>query len=238
MIPKIQILWPWELPDKLSGTTAIVVDIFAASSNIANLLSKNTREIILANNKNVLTYKKKYQDSLTVGESMDANLKNIFDCDNSADNIDKLSVSGRSIIYMSNNGSRIIEEIIDKEPSRVAAGSLTVASALKRWIQKERIDDLVIVPAGEINLAKELPNKKAMEDMICSRILKEVISGREDDFSPDIDVAKNFVRKFYSVFTTKLEEEIDIVFTIDRYRVLPLCFRGEDGIIHIKNAAS
>jgi hypothetical protein len=60
---KIQIYWPWELPQVINGS-AVIIDINAATTNISLILTRKVKELFIVNENNVARLKKKYSGSL------------------------------------------------------------------------------------------------------------------------------------------------------------------------------
>lgn len=129
MTSKVDILWPWELPEKIDGT-AIVIDILAATSNISWFLTHEVRKLVIVNSSNVDKARGKYKDALIIGESDDPRFRNYFFSSNSPAEIEKVDVKDKVILYMSNNGSKVIEEAINRQAQKVLTVSFNNIEAV------------------------------------------------------------------------------------------------------------
>lgn len=104
----IDIKWSWQLKRQISGV-CVVLDINAATTNLALILSKGVNKLIIANEKNVFSLKKKYKDAFVIGES-NTLPEELFNCSNLPSDIVKQKLAQRGVLYMSNNGSKVIEK--------------------------------------------------------------------------------------------------------------------------------
>jgi len=127
-----KILWPWELPEVLDGI-AVIADVWAATTNITTFLTKDTKNLLIVNINNVQKAKNKYRDALTIGESLKLS-KNFFDASNYPTEIEKIDVKNKTILYMSNNRSRIIELVFKKKAKRVITVSFTNITSVCEYL--------------------------------------------------------------------------------------------------------
>lgn len=72
--------WLWDLPKKIEGI-AIVIDTFAATTNLPIIISEKPGKLIITNEENLVKAKNVYPDGLVIGESTTLP-KNTFICSN------------------------------------------------------------------------------------------------------------------------------------------------------------
>jgi phosphosulfolactate phosphohydrolase-like enzyme len=129
----ITIFWPWELPEKIEGI-AVVIDLWAATTNIAQMLLRGAEKIYIANGKNILSTVKSFPQAIPVGESTDSKLEGFFRCSNSIKKVAKFDVKGKTVIYMTNNGTRVIEKALKKGAECVVTASYVNLAAVAEYI--------------------------------------------------------------------------------------------------------
>lgn len=223
------ICWPWELPDTIEGN-AVIIDINAATTNICMILARKAKDLIIVNSNNVVEIKKRYPGCLVTGES-DSLPHDFFDANNCTNVIARLSIENKTILYMSNNGSRTIELVIRKKATNVIACSFTNIHAVANWVKEHATETVYVIPSGD----KQFKDPQVIEDQVCAEAIKALIIGNPIDWEALFNRGKEFIRDNYADFS---EEETAMQFSIDSYPVLPLCIKDEKGLIKIVNLLS
>lgn len=223
---QITIYWPWELLSKINGN-AVIFDINAATTNICMILSRGVKRLFIVNEQNVADLKEKNIDSFVTGESKILK-KNFFDANNCTDQIAKLPLKGKTVLYMSNNGSKTIELAIKKDANNVLICSYTNIHTIASWINKNKNEPVFLIPSGD----KGLSNPKAIEDILCVQTLIDILSKKEVNWKKIFVETKAFIKSKYADFT---EEETEIQLAVDRFPVLPICLEDKNGLIEVKN---
>src|SRR5260221_7441966 len=111
-----KIIWPWEVSD-LNGI-AVIADVWAATTNITSFFRKGVNRLLIVNKNNVERAKKEYKDALVIGENFELP-KNFFDTSNLPSDIENIDVKNKIVLFMSDNGSRIIELAFKKKAKKV-----------------------------------------------------------------------------------------------------------------------
>src|SRR3972149_8624331 len=96
--------WSWELPSKLEGAVA-VVDVYAASTNIAAFLHRGVSRLFLVNDETVAAVTSENPQGVAIGESLTLP-KDTFVSNNWPGNVEQIAVIGTTGIYRSKNGDR------------------------------------------------------------------------------------------------------------------------------------
>lgn len=227
----IQILWPWELPEKFSGT-AVVVDVYAASTNIASFIFRGAKKIFLVNEKTADEIKSQRPDGLVIGESRSLP-EDFFDFSNQPAEIESLDISGKTIIYVSFNGTRVIEKVFRLGADQVFTASFTNIGAAVSYFSHSK-GSITIVPAGE----ESFKDGKVLEDEICAQALKDLLYQKKVDWDKKIDQAREFVHAHYALGHPKPElfpQSLKIIFSRNAFPVVPVCQREKEGVIRVQN---
>lgn len=215
----IDILWPWELGN-LAGKTAIVIDLWAATSNIALLLGKGVKSLIVVNKENAIRAKVEYKNTIIVGEHYQL-LSNFFDYSNYPSDVNRIKTT-KPILYMTTNGSYVIEQAILKKAKYVITGSLLNLDSINQYIRSSKPEQVVIIPSGN----RVRKNGKAEEDIICAEIFSKVFNGEKINWDEQIKVLKKIiVRDYDSEENFNQVADFDIIFQLSKYNVVPICLK-------------
>src|SRR3989344_299590 len=209
-----KILWPWELPEVLDGI-AVIADVWAATTNITTFLTKDTKNLLIVNINNVQKAKNKY--ALTIGESLKLS-KNFFDASNYPTEIEKIDVKNKTILYMSNNRSRIIELVFKKKAKRVITVSFTNITSVCEYLDSLK-ENIYLIPAGEITHT----DRKADEDLICIESLDKMLKGENVDLYKAQKNVQSRIRANYANENFNRDLNFKIVFNLDSSKVVPIC---------------
>lgn len=238
----IEIIDPNNLSSDLSGKTTVVVDVCAATTNIAAFIHSGVSELLLVNKNNILQMHEIYKDAFVVGESKDPEIFRILDGLNSPSFLIRNNIfqktKGKRVLYMTNNGTRVIMSLTDKKPERIITASFVNFSSVVSYLKNKIKTDIYIVPAGEINFQ----GGKAEDDLIFTEILKDKlcdvpIESKKVLKKLRIIIKKNYLPLYLRENMTRedMESDISIISKINYFPVVPLCFFGKTGLISIKN---
>lgn len=230
----IKIKWPWELND-LTNQVVVICDVYAATTNIAYFLTHGVQKLLIVNKENVVQAKERFPQALVIGDRPKELSARLFDSGNSSHLLSQLDVSGKVVLYMTSNGSRIIEYAIKKGAGRILTVSLTTLSSVASYVEKYPVDRLTLVPAGEID-NHLIPDLKAQEDLICAQLLKDRLVSKNINLSHKIQEAKEFIRAHYR--STHMEGNFKEVFVIDKYNCVPTYHQVYENFIEMTDTFS
>ena len=220
--------WPWELPPKLAGT-AVVADVWAATTNIAHFISRGTARLLVVNSTSVREVKKRFPGALTIGESLDLP-KDFFDVSHIPPASINADVAGRIVIYMSNNGTRVIEDVFAKGANVVAAITFSNLPSVVSWLNNRGDKAITVALSGEIIF----DDRRSMEDYYCAKALSDLLADQKADISKYINDARTFMKEHYTGISVK--RDFEVALSPSLYPVVPLCTKLYDGLIEVKAA--
>ncbi len=223
-----KIIWSWELPEYIDGT-AVVCDAWGATTNISTLLAKEVKELFIVNKDNVEKAKDRYKDSLVIGESM-ALPKNFFDVSNYPYDVSKAEAKDKTVLFMSSNGSRVIELAFKKKAKKVLTVSFSNLRSMGKYLKNSK-ENIYLIPSGENSIS----DPKVIEDLICVEDLDKIIKGETVELKRSHDLAKAFIRKIYGHQNFDQEANFEVVFNMKNLDVIPICSWEKDGWIRIRN---
>lgn len=216
----IDILWPWEL-ENLAGKTAIVIDLMAATSNIALLLGKGVKKLIVVNKENVLKAKEVYKNAIVVGEHYQLPA-GFFDYSNFPSDVNKIPTT-EAILYMTTNGSYVIEKALSKKAKYVLTGSILNLNAINQYLHRSRTKEVILIPAG-----RRVSNGKANEDFLCAEMFSKVLNNGKLNYDEYIvEIKKAILRDYGPDDFLDQKRDLDIVFNLNKYNVVPICLKEE-----------
>lgn len=222
---KIKIYWSWELPSKVNDI-AIIIDVNAATTNIPLMLYHKVKKLIIVNEKNVLLVKKKIPKALIIGESHSLP-KSIFSSSNLPSEIINLKLKDKTVLYMSNNGSRVIEKAFKLGAQTIITAAFVNFQSVIDWLSKNQDQTLTLIPAGEI----VFPDRKSHEDYYCAQAIKNKLENK-GNILKFIKQARKFVSQKYYPYLQDIQKNLKIEFNLDKYPVIPLCsYHNENEII-------
>lgn len=227
---KINYFWSWEVPDE-PVDVYVIIDVYAATSNIPVMLFMKPKNLFVINEDSLINIKNKYPNSLLVGES-DELPKEMFAAKNLPYNIGKLKLKNKTILYMSNNGSRVIEKVIRVHPQFVVTASFNNLFAVSTWITNHNFSLINIISSGE----KSFPDYEANEDFYCAQALGRLLKKDKSKISYYLKKAKDFVKSAYSP-PVPLKENYSLIFTLNRFSLVPICYFEKEGYISIKQVS-
>jgi phosphosulfolactate phosphohydrolase-like enzyme len=225
----IKIVWSWELPEKVTAPT-LVIDADAATTNIAHMIDAGAGRLLLVDENTIDDARKDFPDALTIGEGH-GYPREFFDSSNEAAAVEHMDIEGKTVLFMSDNGTHVIEAVLARGAKEVIAASFANMHAIVRYIQRKEYQDLLIVASGE----KNFDNPKATEDILCAELIGKLLTGQCGIPPEEVARAKDFIRRHYR--HDNMEKDIELVFQFNRYDVVPLC-RSTGRFIEITNVTN
>jgi 2-phosphosulfolactate phosphatase len=228
MEKRIKIFWPWEIPSKADGIF-VVADVYAATTNIASFLTRGAKNLLVVNKDSIFETRKKFNDAVVIGEGLADVPIGFFDATNVPwDNFD-IKVKGKTIIYMTNNGTKVIEELFNRGAKIISAVSFANISKVADWLKKNIDSEINLIPAGE----GSFKDKRAYEDLACVEALRDLLLGRKVPFQVTFKKIKKYICENYH--SADFDTDFKIILKRDRYPVLPFCKREKEGLIRIES---
>lgn len=224
----IRIQWPWQLTKKLPSLVA-VIDVYAATTNIVYFLSQNPAQLLLANDQKIQILRHQYPNAIIIGESQ-KQPTNFFDTSNLPRLATAINVTGKTVLYMSNNGTRIIRSVIKQKAKTVIAVSFANISSSANWIKQQRTNKLTIIPAGD----KEISNQQSLEDLLCAKALQKLLLKQKIDWNKMLQEVKHFIKDNYP--PNYRDADFQTVLARDLFSIVPICWCTKQGIIRIYDA--
>ena len=221
-MPKIKTIWFHDLKSKLDGD-AIAVDVWGATLNINILLSKKPRHLIVVNEINLKKARITYADAFLVGESRIWPASSFYTSNQPGD-IDRVPTRGKDILWMSANGSRVIEKAMVLAKGGVFTGSTGNIKALANYFGKKK-GNLNIILAG--NLDEELE-----EDRICGELIRKSILGLSIDWDKEVKKIMHAIKTRYEPHNWKGDLHL-IPLYLNKLNNIPKGIVNEKGFIEM-----
>jgi len=223
---KVKIQWFYELKGKPTGTI-VVIDVYGATTNIPMILSKGPKSLVVVNERNLRKAQQTYEESILVGES-DNLPRKVFKASNHPANINSAKLSGKNVLWMSDNGSRVFEAVAVRKKRRVFSCSFNNITALSRWLKKDKGErKITIVISG----SKGIP---ADEDRLCGELLKKLLLGKEYNWGKIRKDVTNFMDG-HPGYKGKHKKDMKFILDLGRFKSVPICFKKENGFLEIKD---
>lgn len=222
---KIDIYWPWEMPNSLDGIV-VVADICAATTNIVSFLERGVERLFLVNEQSVACLKNDYPEALIIGESQ-ALPEGFFDTSNMPYKSAATDVSGKVVLYMTDNGTRIIEEAFRRGAEQVITVSFTNITKIKGWLQEQVDKPIHLIPAGHI-----ATSEPRHEDRICLEALQQSLAGDKVDWEQMMQKAEKAIGLTYE--SAEYARDLGLMLEKDKYFIVPKCKRRSEGLIVVE----
>lgn len=226
MQSEIRKFWFHEMPDKLEGIS-VVVDACAASVNMAILLSKSPQRLVVVNKENLQRARGIYVDIMFLGETEDEELSGLFDVDNRPQNIVQAEVAGRNLVWMSINGSRVMEGVMQRTNGEIIVGSFQNFSAVVSYL-RERGEAVNLIMAGD--RGTEVPGDRLSAEVIEKKLLG---IDEEIDWASMRDEALSYFAENYPL---DIQELLYIFDYPDEFAIVPKCIINDQGLLEVVDA--
>lgn len=234
----VSISWPWEISElNHQYKIGLVADVYAATTNIPLILLKRARDIIVVNEKIIRKALADFPDAVCIGESTDPGIKPLFVSTNHPSDINCLNLEGKTVLYMTNNGTRVIEKLIYLGMEKIVAVSFVNVDTVSDWIKNGQRYPVLLLPAGEATVPETIPDRKAMEDKWCMDYLSCMLTGSVPSWKEYKDKSVEFILTHYPPLSS-IDEDLRIVFDRNGQPVVPLVDKDQTGYIHIHSGLS
>lgn len=219
----ITLCWSWEAVDT-KGAVCAVSDVLAATTNIARMLTQGTKKLVLVNDETVEPVLARLKNAIPVGESRKLP-RGFFSVSNHPQELFRYDFRNRQVIYMSNNGTRVIADVLKKGARSVTAVSFVNMSAVLAYLQTQRDRRLILVAAGE----GTYEDPHAPEDYACITELSRILAGGEPLRERVFTDLEKRMRAYYG--RNFWEEDVGFVLKKDTCPVVPVFVSHENGTI-------
>jgi 2-phosphosulfolactate phosphatase len=174
---KIEILEFVEGAQKASGLT-VVIDVFRAFSVACYVFDSGAiRLITVCDVKDAFELKKKYRNSVLVGERDEKKVKG-FDYGNSPTEILKAQLNGKTVIHTTTAGTNGLARATNADI--LITGSFVNSGAIVRYINAVKPNHVSLVAMGY------RATVSADEDMLCAEFIADRLSGKGTNFERKI----------------------------------------------------
>ncbi len=151
-------------------STKVLVDVFRSTTTIPYILKMGCNRIIpTASISEARSIRKDLPDTVLIGERLGIRIRG-FDYNNSPYEVANVDFSGKTVVFTSTNGTRVLERIKGK-------GEIFLASFVNARSTAQSLKDMDTV---DIVLSNR-PDGPADEDMIFGEYLREILEGKTPD---------------------------------------------------------
>ena len=179
----------------------VVVDLWAATTNIILMLTKKPSRLVIVDDEKYATAKNLYQRTVLIGESDHIPPESFAAGSNRTFDVDQVDIDGKTVLYLSFNGARVIEAFAGPQKGLVFVGAMTNFGVLAKELLRLGPDKVNIVAAG--NLTGKLRGAVFVEDFMGAEILEKELKGQRFDLEAERDRMK---REMLGYLTEDLED--------------------------------
>lgn len=221
--------------EKITGKTAVVIDVFRATSVMVTALAHGAKEIIAAGSVEQAWAAYRLQDPAACILGGEHQMKKIpgFHCGNSPSEYTHETIAGKTIILNTTNGTHAID--LCRRAARLYTCSFLNCAGVASQLTLQD-NDLVIVCAGSFNTF-------SLEDALCAGMLvgylANLVESETDDFTASLmllydgcganikHVLANNCRAFRELVKNHLEADIDFCLQRNIYTIAPMYSDGK-----------
>lgn len=179
---KIEVLEFVDGAAKAKGIT-VIIDVFRAFTSACYAFDSGASRVIATGSpEEAFRLAGQYRNHILAGERNEKKIEG-FDLGNSPTEIIKCDLRGKTFILTTTAGTNGL--VNAKEASSVIAGSLVNASAIARYIKAQDAEQVSLVAMGY------RATLHADEDLLCARIIKSYLEGKELNFESEINDLRN-----------------------------------------------
>lgn len=243
----IRTMWGSELvksEESLRGSLAVVVDVLAATTNMDAFLEAYPHALYLVNDDNIRQALSLFPEAIVIGDIKHLQLNNVATFSNVPSDLAERNayqaISGKTVLYRTNNGTAICEAALARHAHPVIGTSFTNLDAVCAYIQSQQPNQVTIIRAGEKTFGTDW---KTGEDEICATILEQLLKGQSVSRTSVYNRVAASVRKQYpkdyqaSGRTLKqLEQDIELVLQFNSRNVVPVCNLQPNSLIQVTRA--
>lgn len=224
---EINILEFSEGAKKARGVT-VIIDVFRAFSVACYAFDSGAARIIAVGDvKDAFDLKKKYNNSVLVGERDEKKVEG-FDFGNSPTEILKVDLEGVTVIHTTTAGTNGL--VSARDASLLLAGSFVNAGAIVRYIRSLNPDIVSLVAMGY------RATVSAEEDLLCAQLIADRLQDRESDFKEEISALRSSSgKRFFESANIEFSPPTDFFLCTmtDRFNFVLKAERRFDGHIDI-----
>lgn len=211
--------------------TVVVVDLWAATTNIVLMLGKKPARLIVINDDKYQAAKKLYKGALLIGQSYQISQEEFAAKSNKTSDIDQVDIAGKTVLYLSFNGARVIEAFSGSDSGQVFVGSMTNLEALVSKLRELDPSKVNVVAAG--NLTGEMGGVSFVEDWLGGEAIEMELKGQKFDFATFAERIKQTMTSFDRDDLEDAEEKVWPYIFGRQVVVLPTSFVNRDGFVEV-----
>ena len=234
---KIQKRWfadfkPQEIEEiRLKQETVVVVDLWAATTNIVLMLRKKPERLIVVNDEKYLRAKEVYQDAVLVGQSTEIPQDAFASSTNQSFDVDQVDVAGKIVFYLSFNGTRVLEAFSTNQKGLLFVGALSNYESLVHHLRRSDVENVHIVASG--NLTGEMGGVVFIEDLMGGEVIEKKLKGGVFDFEVFSGQIKRAMLSYHPEDLQEAEEKIWPYIFGPQVKILPTAFVNEEGFVEV-----
>lgn len=235
----IPILWPWEIK-KISGV-AVVADVYAATTNLGTFIAKEAAEIFLVNKRSMRRAFELYPDAVLIGETIDPEeiqvLKDYgkeFYCSNYPTAIEKVSLVGKTVLFISHNGSKVIELAFENGAQEVYTVAYTYFESVWKYLSGRDASNLTFIASGE-KTEPAISDLKSLEDYRILEDLRKKLTSVNVNLSESVAFMNTFIQSHYPSLGGQRAKMLKIISHINSIQAVPVCRQPSNGLIEIQD---
>ena len=206
----------------------VVIDVFRAFSVACYAFDSGAAQyIVVADAESAFSLKKKYGNSVLVGERNEKKIKG-FDFGNSPTELLKTNLSGVTVIHTTTAGTKGL--LGATKASVLLTGSLVNAGAIVKYIMSLKPELVTLAAMGYRG------EMRADEDILCARLIAERLRGNDPDYSEETeDLMKGTGSRFFNPENIEFSPPTDFFLCTmtDRFNFVLRAERRFDGNISL-----
>ncbi|OGD92846.1 hypothetical protein A2697_05205 [Candidatus Curtissbacteria bacterium RIFCSPHIGHO2_01_FULL_41_44] len=209
--------------------TVVVVDLWAATTNIVLMLAKKPQRLILVSDDKFPEAEKVYPQSVLIGQSKVIPEEKFASSSNKSSDVDKVDIAGKVVLYVTFNGTRVLEAFSSNEKGLIFAGSMTNLEALVLRLRGLSPSKVNVVASG--NLTGEMGGVVFIEDFLGAEIIEKKLKGQELDFQAAAEMMKQEMLKYYPADLEEAEDKVWPYIFGQQTNILPTAFINNEGFV-------
>lgn len=188
-------------PEALVGATAVVIDVFLATTTLVTIMENGPKRVIPVDNlEEARQLKEELGASCITGGEQGGLRVDEFDCGHLPDEFTQEKLADKDVVFLSTNGTRAICSA--NNAATVLIGNLRNAPAIADYLNTLDADDVYIICAGSFG-------HFSLEDFMCASIIASRLNLTNVRINDAIRIALD----------QRYEEENKIMETLKKSRV-------------------